>query len=230
MSHTCAEKITFNKKVHAGLEKLKEEAASTSQRSIRIISNLKRKLQPSDFADLPPNNALRQRIKRVRKSEFSEDIRMSDGKFIIPKKLGSYGDESFVKVDKFITDITRIVIFTTNSLLTILADSKIFVIDGTFSVVAKYTTQLITIMASILVGDEIHFVPVIFVLANSKSADTYKHILEEIDNLVSANGDNWQPEIAYCDFELAFISAIRNNFDDIRIQLCNFHFNQNLWR
>lgn len=68
--------------------------------------------------------------------------------------------------------------------------------------------------------------PLVYVLACDKRADTYDLILSTLVRLQP----NLDPARITIDFEKAAIIAIQKVFPNASIHGCNFHLGQNLWR
>lgn len=197
---------------------------------MRLINNLKRKLAPQDLGDLPSTSALQNKIKRVRRNDNNECENVDSIEYTLKGSLAMFGSENFVKFDNH-GDKYRFTILSTKMLLKTLGKSKKFMIDGTFSIVPQFLTQLITIHGSIEMNGKTYFVPLVFILTNTKKKATYIQILQEVRNLVNRlTNSMWTPVLSYSDFEQSFVSSIRTVFPTAKIQLCNFHFCQSLWR
>lgn len=94
-------------------------------------------------------------------------------------------------------------------------------VDGTFRIVPRSFKQCIVIMVYDR-GSKL-YVPVFFILATSKSSDTYWNSLQFVSN---ACGVKLKPKEVVCDFERALITAVGDWFDGVRIIGCLFHFKQ----
>ena len=67
---------------------------------------------------------------------------------------------------------------------------------------------------------------------SNKSFESYNKIFQEILNLLDEYKIkiNFKNIIINCDFEKSLINAIRNNFKEIKIYGCYFHYVKALWK
>lgn len=185
--------------------------------------------------ELPNADLLRQRIKRVRKLAQTETTsgNMYSMEYELRGACALFGREPFIKEDKTLENGVRYTFFTTDRLLRVLAMAEYFMVDGTFSIVPSFLTQLVTFHGSIKVKNEVHFLPLAFAITNSKCEDLYNNIMQTLKRLTlpfTTGRKGWTPKKAYSDFEIALINSIRCAFPGISVSLCNFHFGQSLWR
>ncbi|KAH9117224.1 hypothetical protein LEN26_003830 [Aphanomyces euteiches] len=94
-------------------------------------------------------------------------------------------------------------------------------IDGTFHCTPANFSQCVVVM----VYDRATrlFVPVYYVLATSKSYDTYWNLLQYITDSL---GETMQPKDVVCDFEKALVNAVCDHFPTAQLMGCFFHFKQ----
>lgn len=98
-------------------------------------------------------------------------------------------------------------------------------IDCTFKVVPSAFMQLMIIMVYSKHHDL--YVPVYYILLQSKKEDSYFNAIEQ-----AINASNWKLEAltVTCDFEMALINAIKDQFPEGKRVLCLFHWKQALRR
>ncbi|ETN03634.1 hypothetical protein PPTG_23761 [Phytophthora nicotianae INRA-310] len=124
------------------------------------------------------------------------------------------------------TGIQRMLCFGHPDLLRILRYPQLTLfIDGTFSVVPKGFSQCLIAMVYDPSVDV--YVPLLYVLVNSKSQETYWRVLEQ---LIMASDRLLEPRDVTCDFELALINAVIEQFPTANIVGCHFHWKQALRR
>lgn len=122
--------------------------------------------------------------------------------------------------------IQRMLCFGHPDLLRILRYPQLTLfIDGTFSVVPKGFSQCLIAMVYDPSVDV--YVPLLYVLVNSKSQETYWRVLEQ---LIMASDRQLEPRDVTCDFELALINAVIEQFPAANIVGCLFHWKQALRR
>lgn len=97
--------------------------------------------------------------------------------------------------------------------------------DMTFKIVPKGFSQVLIVM--IYSQGEKTYVPIFYVLLQSKAELAYYHALQMV-----ICACNWEldPKSITCDFEVTFINALRTQFRGVDIVGCFFHFKQALRR
>ena len=142
---------------------------------------------------------------------------------VIPEALQKFDDGSFFLLHYSGPGPNRILVFTTQHNLKLLAKSKSVFSDGTFATVPiRLFQQLYTIHAVVL--DSV--VPLIYALLPNKQGETYNTLFEVIKNLEP----QFEPELWMTDFEVAAINGINNNFNEVTVTGCFFHLQQCIWR
>lgn len=98
-------------------------------------------------------------------------------------------------------------------------------INETFSVVPKGSSQCLIAMVYDTSVDV--YLPLYYVLVDTKKQDTYWRVLEQ---LIIASDRMLEPRDVTCDFELALIKAVIEQFPRANIVGCLFHWKQALRR
>jgi hypothetical protein len=98
-------------------------------------------------------------------------------------------------------------------------------IDCTFKCVPQGFSQLMIVMVYSLAHDL--YVPIYYILLQAKSHEVYYHALQQ-----TINSSDWRFEskTITCDFEMALIKGIKEQFPDATYVLCNFHWKQAIRR
>ena len=119
-----------------------------------------------------------------------------------------------------INNETAIIFFsdTMNNFLTRITDIQF---DGTFFVVPIQFYQLWTLFVTI----DNHTLPVIHCLMTGKEEQLYVAVLEKIRSLVP----QFQPRVCMSDWEAAPRNALRQMYQNVKINDCWFHFTQRIW-
>lgn len=122
---------------------------------------------------------------------------------------------------------TRIIILVRPNQLEKIPSIKFFESDGTFDCTPEPFVQLYTIHGD-LGSDEDHtrIVPLIYVLLNKKTEETYKKLFE----ILKQNIPGWEPVKFLTDFELAAMNAIKIVLPSVVIKGCYFHYSKNVWK
>ena len=68
--------------------------------------------------------------------------------------------------------------------------------------------------------------PLVYVLLPGRSKAVYVNMIGQIENLV----EGFNPSDVICDFEVAFINAVRNEIPGTSITGCFLHLCQSIWR
>ncbi|KAG5872329.1 hypothetical protein JTB14_037577 [Gonioctena quinquepunctata] len=122
--------------------------------------------------------------------------------------------EHFIAIDEKIDDSRIIALFSKKGKNAI-ASSKSFYMDGTFKSCPKKFTQIYTIHIDLGgSGESKNIVPVLYAMCM----------------LLKKVGPEWNPMSITLDFEEAAILTLIELFPDAKIQGCDFHWNQCLWR
>ena len=107
--------------------------------------------------------------------------------------------------------------------------SEIF-IDGTFKVAPKNWYQLLNIFGY----DKKHniYMPLAFIILNTKSEEIYNEVFEKIIVLVKSNTSlkSFKDIKIMSDFEIGLRRAIKNKFEDCLLDGCYFHYCKAIWK
>jgi predicted Ser/Thr protein kinase len=118
-------------------------------------------------------------------------------------------------------DEERLIIFCTEENLIHLKYNKIWICDGTFSVVPRNFTQLFRIQFSF----KNKFMPLVFVLMKKKDTYSYSKVFSILKSHIDL-----QPSRIIIDFESASFKSLLLSFPNTQLSGCFFHFNQIFWR
>lgn len=113
-------------------------------------------------------------------------------------------------------------LFFSDSMLNFLKQSRVWCVDGTFSVVPAPHYQLYTI--SFLENN--HVYPVVYAILDNKLEETYINVFKVLFLFTG----RISPLFIKTDFEIAAINALKLNFPDSIISTCQFHLGQSLLR
>jgi hypothetical protein len=97
--------------------------------------------------------------------------------------------------------------------------------DGTFHIVSKLFTQLVTIHG---VTQDGWIFPLVYALLPDKKTTSFKYLFEELSK--NEYGAILRPDIVLLDFEKASMRAVREVYPEVELQGCHFHFIQSLYR
>ena len=170
---------------------------------------------------LPSSNSLKKMIRRVRQqSDPTNPQNLTD--LIIPNEFKiTHNNVNFLLFDSG-SSVNRILIFTTDSNLQVLASSKNWYCDGTFHSAPLVFQQVFSIH---VIKDSIS-IPVVFALLPNKKQESYTSVFMQI--LISK--PNIKPQSIMSDFELAIVNGWKSVFPETKERFCFFHFSQNIYR
>lgn len=188
-----------------------------------IISRAVQSSQPSVSALLPDYRTLTHNVQRIRKrTQFPYELPHDADSFNIPAEfLTTHRNEPFLLSNILHERIGRIIIFSTLRARQLLESTAHIYFDSTFRTVPQIFFKLFSIHG------QIHgsIVPLVFVLTQRKTRETYDAIWETLLNQLNLNFQS-----SLCDFEAASISAFSSRFPDCIMSGCFFHLCQNVWR
>lgn len=152
----------------------------------------------------------------------------------LPRSLGevfvalSEFDFSQLDVDIFVNDPeTKIVLLASREGLSHLASSENVLGDGTFKFCTKFFFQLYTVHG---VGENGMYIPCAFFLLPDKKEDTYKKMLDFLQEAVSHVQGSFLPLVWHLDMETAMLNAVASRHSSAEIKLCRFHLAQAWYR
>lgn len=119
-------------------------------------------------------------------------------------------------------------IFATTPNLQRLATSRYWLVDGTFATVPLEFTQMYSIHGSVSYEENEVTVPLVFMLLNNKTQETYACAFEALLEVCQEANIELHPKFIISDFEKAVINVMKDVFPDAECCLCYFHFSQNL--
>jgi len=123
-------------------------------------------------------------------------------------------------------DQEKIVIFSTDKNLQLLADNSTIFGDGTFYTCPSLFTQLYTLHGNV----DGQMYPLVFCLLPSKSQAVYNRMFSLVKTACIDRNIELNPTTLFADYETAVHNAAKSVFDRIVIKGCFFHYGQCIWR
>lgn len=208
---------------------LKEQAQQTNDQPVQIIQNIVANSSQEIFPYLPSRDALRQSIKRIRRSDFPAEPQSLEN-LIIPEYMKKILDGSNFLIKDSTINNNRILIFTTIANINQLEQSILWIMDGTFKTVPTIFKQLYTIHGFVERNENSWIMPLVYVLMSSKSEECYQTLFQDLIDFGNEHDIDLQPQFVLTDFEIAAIKAIRAEFSGVQNKGCHFHLSQNIYR
>ena len=124
-------------------------------------------------------------------------------------------------------DEDEILIFGLRSSVRLLATTRMILADGTFKCVLQGFSQLYILHA--VVRNNVSL-PMFFCLLKGKNGDVYTRLLQLVEELAAEEGMTIfnRPVTLMCDFEAAFIDAVKNDYELVSVKCCHFHYAENV--
>ena len=132
-------------------------------------------------------------------------------------------------------DERRHFLFSTSRQMELLRSAKLLKIDGTFKIVQRPHTQLLTVHANIRTTQHERNMPLFYILMSGKREVDYTRVLEEMKLLVEAGSNPMRVETILLDFEVGLWNSVRAVFqptsgEQLKVRGCWFHYTQNLMK
>ncbi|CAD5126475.1 DgyrCDS14598 [Dimorphilus gyrociliatus] len=135
--------------------------------------------------------------------------------------------DDFLRKDIF-ENGERIIIFSTLKQLNLLSVSKIWYVDGTFSIVKQPFKQLFSIHSFLKKEGALKQVPLLFAFMTSKKKKAYNILfrVRTLNELLEYK----TPKKIVLDYERAVWKAALDNWESVTLTGCLFHWNQAVYR
>jgi len=111
-------------------------------------------------------------------------------------------------------------------MLSLLSKAKRWYIDGTFKIVRRPFTQLLSIHAFVKKNGAMKHVPLCFILMSHRRKRDYRVVFKALTNLMSSIS----LREVISDFEAALWRSVRVLGEQIQHRGCVFHWTQAVWR
>ena len=141
---------------------------------------------------------------------------------------------NFMKFDGK-SDDARFIIFQSVDQRGYMKNALVWYIDATFRVVDKPFMQLFSIHIFVVVGNIMKQIPVAFVVMSRRRKEDYRKVFLALKGLVTDIRGSPKVVSMMLDFEAAMWSSLRemmacNEFKQVELRGCLFHFNQAIFR
>ncbi|XP_068204653.1 uncharacterized protein [Palaemon carinicauda] len=186
-----------------------------------VLCNVPQAVQGS----LPNSSALKKTIRRKRNQISASPPNPVDlNHLAIPDEYSTYKTEPNQKEDFLLKDRRpsedRILLFGRRSWLQHLVSAEVWYVDGTFKIAPTLFSQVYIVMAQKIRG----VIPVLYAILPNKRKVTYSRLFK----MIKECQPTVNPKSVVCDFEIAAFLAIKENFPQVELKGCFFHFSQNM--
>ncbi|XP_053208063.1 uncharacterized protein LOC128392104 [Panonychus citri] len=230
---------------------VKEPTEHFHDKHFKKIEKIKSRDQMIEEIKKSPNLSIKQIFNNVRENRTLKLIENNEDILIVPKFLNlksslySKRKSTYPLIDKnnliipsdyqltldkksfLIHNDNNMIVFSSSTFLTHLANSDRVYVDGTFSSVPRQFYQLFTI--HILINNNMF--PAAYALLPDKKMETYLRLLAIINQQIRLRLRLvFNPLHLHCDFECAIIKAFTSFFPSINVHGCYFHYSQCLYR
>ena len=208
---------------------IKQQALETRDQPMQIIQSNIINVSEETASNLPSQNALRMKIKRIRRTEIPPQPKTLD-EINVPVALCYTLSGSLFLIKDAKINQERILLFTTTTNIQHLSQATFWIMDGTFKTVPTVFYQLYTIHAPVGAEDNSRILPLVYALMTNKSEELYRQLFQYLIDFAEENDIELKPCTILTDFEQAAINASHREFPNIRNKGCFFHLGQNGWR
>lgn len=211
------------------IDSINTRALGGNERPREVIRGVKRGIEDDVLLELPKNQALSKRVKRLRAD--TSGVQNTQGPdLVIPEISKKFNGESFLLGDNENGE-ERVIVFGSLIGLKLLYESKIVSADGTFKSSPHGFSQVYTIHATVEVNGRYHSLPVIWCILQKKTATTYEIMWQIIKDAVAAHlQKSLLIRRLLTDFEKAIGKAALKIFPECIISFCHFHLCQTIYR
>ena len=204
---------------------IKHDASTSTATPSSIIMHKTLHVPSNIVAMLPEERSLKKSIQTIRNSEIGAPIEPQTlGELVLPARYQCLHDGTHFLLFDSGAGNDRILLFSTEKNIELLAKSECVFSDGTFgSAPNRLFYQLYTVHAAVM-GT---VVPLIFALLPNKTFATYDRMCLAISHFLPPQAciKSWM-----LDFERATINAVQKNFPSVEVRGCFFHLQQCIWR
>lgn len=218
-----------NAEVAKVVAQIKLQAQESTDQPAQIIHNNITNTSQEIYPYIPSQNALRMKIKRVRRANMPLDPLNLGEANILDSLRYTLNGELFLAKDSRIGN-ERIVLFTTKANIQLLSQSSFWIMDGLFKTSSTTFCQLYTIHAPIGAEDNYRFLPLAYGLMTGKSKELYQSLFQDLIEFAEQNDIQLNPSKIITHFEKAAIDALYEVFPGIVNKGCFFHLGQDGWR
>ena len=132
------------------------------------------------------------------------------------------GEENIIKGDTIISENKRVVMFSTNALLDVLARGKQILGDGTFKITPSLFHQVFCISSQVDLDGT--FVTCAYVLLPDKTKESYNVMFSMLKEALSRRGLELSAEYFMSDFEINIRQSFMKYFPTVMVKGCIFHY------
>ncbi|CAG8745632.1 3892_t:CDS:2, partial [Dentiscutata heterogama] len=192
-----------------------EQAKNSHDKPAQIVQDAIMSSPQNVYPYLPSSNSIRQTIHRVRHIDLSTEPSSLENLFI-PENMKTILNGLEFLISDSVVGQGRILVFTTVDNVRHLSRSRFWLMDGTFKTVPTFFRQLYTIHGCVGGNENSRVMPLVFALMSSKSEEFYRRLFQRLIDFGEEYGIYLSPQVVLTDFEMAAISAIQLEFEEVQ--------------
>ena len=171
--------------------------------------------------DFPSFPVIKQEMLKRRRQVIPPDPKVATEIDVDLPVFNYKAEENCVKGDQVFSDGRRIILFSTNEHLQILARSPQVLADATFSITPGIWTQTFIVSCEVSSGV---LIPVAYCLLPDKTKESYLAMFSLLKEALEQSGLELSCSYFMSDFEVAIRDAFQVTFPGIEVKGCAFHF------
>ncbi|KAE8739816.1 hypothetical protein FOCC_FOCC014684 [Frankliniella occidentalis] len=209
------------------VQAIKRAAETSRATTVAVVQSKIARVSDKTAMKLPKFRNLKKMVRRVKRRDLPPEPKELMDLEEIPRQFRTTlkGDRWLLHFDP--EEDQRVIIFTTDKHLRLLARATYWVMDGTFKVAPHIICQVYAIHAAI----NGKWVPLVVVLMERKTRRAYDDVFEILKTETRRRvRRELAPEKVSTDYEQSAIQAVRAAFPDAEVAGCLFHFGQAQWR
>ncbi|CAG8830048.1 5754_t:CDS:2, partial [Gigaspora margarita] len=176
----------FFKKTAKHKHSLQASTKETRNSPAQIIQNNTVAVDENLVSSMPSKEALRMRIKHIRRSEMPPQPQTLDEVNVPLPFQYTLKRELFLIRDSQV-GLGQVLIFTTKTNVQCLSQASFWVMDGTFRTVPTVFHQLYTIHAPIGTSENSQIFLLVYALMSSKLAELYMQLFQDLNDFAAEN-------------------------------------------
>ncbi|KAK4879594.1 hypothetical protein RN001_007740 [Aquatica leii] len=207
-------------KVAKAIGGMKIRAKDTLSKPAQVFAEAVLQLENTTRARLPLEDSVKRTLRKQKSKNCSGNATGSSHRRYANcdwATTGGIAPERFLLNDNGPNAAQRVIIFSTDAALNLLATTEEWYLDGNFSLAPIRSNNL--------------FTTAVFCLLQNKTQQTYEYLLRTVLQKCEERGLYCDPQVVHLDFERPAIQAVKNVLgEDISVRGCFYHLTQSTFR